>query len=180
MGLTSAGSFSLHVGARSTSAMMKRIFRGVILLVLAGLTMSAQAIGDQIRFSQAASGAISAVLAGSVDPCQGSNQFPFGPSTVSLNGNEYDINTFFIILDPPPCPDIPAPYEVTASLGIAGDGHYTVVWTVGALNVLGTFDVRSGILQLTPNTVPVLTSPWLSILFAMIALTGLALLRRQQ
>jgi hypothetical protein len=161
---------------------MKRISCGVILLVLAGLTMSAQAIGDQIRFSQVASGAISAVLAGSVDPCSGSNHFPWGPTTtVSLNGNEFDINTFFIILDPRGCPDSGQPYEVTTSLGTVGDGHYTVEWTVvGTFNVRGTFDVRSAVLQLTANTVPALTPPALSILFTMIALAGLALLRRQR
>lgn len=158
---------------------MKRIFRGFVLSVL-GLSTSALAVGDHIQFSQAASGAVSAVLAGSVDPCSGSNQFPWGPTTVNLTGNAYDLDTFFIILDPPPCPHSPQPYEVTASLGNLGDGHYTVVWTVGSLSVRGAFDVRSGILQLAANTVPTLTPPALSILLALIALAGLALLRRRR
>lgn len=161
---------------------MKRVSWSVILLLLTGLTMSAQAISDQIRFSQAPSGTISAVLDGSVNPCSGSNHFPWGPTTtVSRNGNEFVINSFFIILDPRGCPDSGQPYEVATPLGIVGDGHYSVVWTVvDTFSVRGTFDIRSTVLQLTAHTVPTLTLPALSILIAVIALVGLALLRRQR
>ena len=158
---------------------MKRIFRGVIFVVFGGLTLSAQAASDFIRFAQAPSGSISAVLVGSADPCSGSVVFPIGVSSVDLNGNEFDITSFFAILDPPPCPFPPQPYEVTASLGTIADGHYAVVWTVGPVNVLGAFEVRSGILQLPADPVPTLTRPGLLILFALVAVAGLALLRRR-
>jgi hypothetical protein len=159
---------------------VKRIFRGVIFSVLAGLTLPAQAAGDYIRFAQAASGTISAVLVGSADPCSGSVVFPLGVPSVDLNGDEYDINSLFGILDPLACPSPPQPYEVPASLGNVADGHYTVLWTVGPVNVRGMFDVRSGVLQPTANDVPALTLPALSVLSIMIAVTGLALLRRQR
>jgi len=170
----------MTIKAGSPDAIVKRIFLSVILLVLVGPAMSALALGDPIRFSQDGSGALSAVLAGSVDPCAGSHQLPWGESTVSRIGNEYDINTFFLILDPPPCPHNPEPYAVTASLGNAADGHYTVVWTAGVLIVRGTFDVRSGILQSTTNDVPALTPSAQLFLVTMIALAGLALLRRRR
>jgi hypothetical protein len=168
------------VRAQSTSVIVRRIFCRVIFLLLAGLTLSAQAAGDYIRFTQDALGTISAVLAGSAEPCSGSVIFPMGVSSVSLNGNEFDINSFFAILDPPACPSPPQPYEVTASLGNVADGHYTVVWTVGPMNVPGAFDVTSGLLQFTTNTVPTLTLSALSILVAMIAVVCLSLLRRQR
>lgn len=153
---------------------------GVIFSVLAGLTLAAQSPGDSIRFAQAASGAILAVLVGSADPCSGSVVFPLGVSSVDLIGNEYDINSFFAILDPPACPSPPQPYEVTASLGNVADGHYTVLWTAGPVNVRDAFDVRSGVLQPSANNVPALTPPALLVLFTMIAAAGLALLRRQE
>jgi hypothetical protein len=159
---------------------VKRIFRGIIFLALAALAVSAQAVGDHIRFTQVASGTISAVLDGAVDFCKGSVVFPMGVSSVALNGNEYDITSSFSVLDPPPCPDLPQSYEVTASLGNVADGHYTVVWAAGSLNVRGTFDVRSGLLLPATSNVPMLTLPALSVLFTMIAWTGLALLRRQR
>jgi len=156
------------------STKVKRIFCGGILLALAGLAPSAQAVGDYIRFTQATSGNLSATLAGFVDPCKGSVIFPMGVSSVISDGNEYDITSFFAILDPPPCPDVPQPYEVTALLGLAADGHYAVAWTVGPMIVRGTFDVRSGVLQPAATDVPTLTYPALLGLFAMIAITGLA------
>jgi len=158
---------------------LKQIFRGIIFVALAGLALSAQAIGDYIRFTQATSGNISAVLVGSVDPCKGSVVFPMGVSSVVLIGNEYDITSLFAILDPLPCPDMPQPYEVTASLGRVADGNYTVVWTVGSMNVRGEFVVTSGVLLPTAINVPTLTLPALWVLFTMIAVTGVALLRRQ-
>jgi hypothetical protein len=158
---------------------VKRIISGIMFLALAGFAFSAQAIGDYIHFTQATSGTLSAALAGFVDPCKGSVVFPMGVSSVTLNGNEYDINSSFAILDPPPCPDISQPYEVMASLGHVADGHYAVVWTVGSMTVRGAFDVRSGVLLAATTNVPTLMFPALSALFAMIAVTGLALLRRK-
>ena len=159
---------------------MRRIVYAVILLTLAGLALSAQAAGDRIRFTQAPSGTISAVLAGAVDPCAGSVIFPMGVPSVSVNGHEFDITSLFVIADPPGCPSPPQPYEITASLGTLADGHYTVVWTIGPLIVRGAFDVTSGLLQLSANTVPTLTAPALLVLLTMIALAGLALLQRER
>jgi hypothetical protein len=158
---------------------VKRTFCGVMFVALAGLALSAEAIADYIRFTQAPSGTISAVLVGSVDPCKGSVVFPMGVSSIVLIGNEYDITSFFAILDPPACPDIPQPYEVTASLGYVADGNYTVVWTVGSMNVQGVLAVMSGVLLPAASNIATLTLPALSVLFTMIAVTGVALIRRQ-
>jgi len=141
---------------------------------------SAQAIDDHIRFAQAASGSISATLAGSVDPCKGSNIYPMGVTSISLNNNEYDIASSFAVLDPPPCPDIPQSYEVTTGLGNPSDGHYSVVWTVGALVVTGMFDVSAGVLQVATPSVSTLTLQALASLITIVGLTGLALVRRRE
>jgi hypothetical protein len=151
---------------------VKRIVCFVILLALGGLALSVEAAGEHIRFIQAPSGTISAVLDGSVDPCSGSVIFPMGVPSVSVNGNEFDITSLFVIADPPGCPHPPQPYELTAPLGSLADGHYIVVWTIGPLIVRGMFDVQSGLLQQGPNTVPTLTLPALLVLLAMIAFTG--------
>jgi hypothetical protein len=159
---------------------VNRLFRSVISLVLCVLASPAYAGGDRIFFTQSASGTITATLAGSVDPCTGSNHFPMGAATVGLNGNAYAINSFFVILDPPPCPAAPQAYEVTASLGIPADGHYTVTWTVDPLIVTGTFDVSAGVLQVATQAVPTMTLPALASLIAMVTLMGHALFRRRR
>jgi len=159
---------------------VKRLSCGAIFSVLSLLAPSAQAIDDHIRFAQAASGAISATLAGSVDPCKGSHIYPMGVTSISLDNNEYDIASSFAILDPPPCPDLPQAYEVTTSLGNPSDGHYVVVWTVGPMIVTGMFDVSGGILQIATSSVPTLSLQALSTLVATVALTGLVLARRQR
>lgn len=110
-----------------TSVIVKRLFCGIIFLALAAQARSVQAADDHIRFAQAGSGSISAVLTGSVEPCSGSNIFPLGVSSVGVNGNEFDITSFFGVLDPLFCPSPPQHYKVTASLGTLADGHYTVV-----------------------------------------------------
>jgi hypothetical protein len=156
------------------------MFCGIIFLTLAGLTLPVHAVGDSIRFTQAGSGAISAILDGLVEPCAGSVIFPMGVPSVGVNGNEFDITSFFVILDPAGCPSPPQPYEVTASLGTLVDGHYTVVWTIGPLIVRGAFDVSAGVLQFTANSVPTLTPFALTVLFAMIALAGVALRRQRR
>jgi hypothetical protein len=148
--------------------------------MLFALTSAAHAISDRIFFTQAASGAISATLAGSVDPCTGSNHFPMGPASVGLNGNEYAINSFFVILDPLPCPATPQAYEVTAELGTPADGHYTVTWTVDPLVVTGAFEVNAGVLQAGTHAVPTSTLPALSSLIAMVVLIGHVLFRRKR
>jgi hypothetical protein len=159
---------------------VNRIVRGIMFLTLAGFALSAQALGDSIRFAQAASGTVSATLTGFADPCNGSQVFPIGASSVTLNGNEYDISSSFAILDPLPCPSIPQPYQVVASLGLVADGHYEVVWTVGPLIVRGALDVVSGVLRSLATDIPTLTGPALAALFVMIALTSLARLRRKR
>jgi hypothetical protein len=164
----------------NSSAIVNWLSCGLIFSVLSALASSAHAIGDHIRFTQAASGTISATLAGSVDPCKGSNIFPTGVASINLNGNEYDIASFFAILDPLPCPDIPQPYEQTASLGNPSDGHYLVVWTVGPLTVTGAFEVIAGVLKVATNSVPTLTLPALSSLIVMVVLIGLVLFRWQR
>ena len=126
---------------------MKAIFRGMMFSVLAGLAMSAHAVDDYIRFMQADSGTISAVLEGLAEPCFGSVVFPMDVSSVGRNGNEYDITSLFAVLDPKGCPSPPQPYEVIAPLGTVADGEYTVVWISGPLNVCGTFRVSAGVLQ---------------------------------
>lgn len=131
---------------------MKTILRAIFMLVLAGLTISAQAAGDLIRVTQNTSGTISAVLTGSASPCAGSVIFPIGVASVTLTGNEYDISSSFAILDPPLCPSPPQTYNVSATLGTVPDGHYTVVWTIGTLTVRGMFDVAAGVLQGVPVT----------------------------
>ena len=157
---------------------MNRIVSGILFLALAGFALSAQALGDYLRFSQAAPGTVSATLTGFADPCNGSIVFPIGASSVTLNGSEYDISSSFAILDPPPCPFIPQPYQVVASLGLVADGHYEVVWTIGPLIVRGAFDVVSGALQPLATDIPTLTVPAMAALFAMVAMLALTSLAR--
>jgi hypothetical protein len=158
---------------------VKLVFCGIISLALAALPMALEAAGDQIRFAQAATGIISAVLTGSAEPCDGDVIFPMGVKSVDVSGNAFHITSLFAIVDPPGCPSPPQPYQVTASLGTLADGHYTVVWTVGSLIVRGEFDVIAGALG-PVRAVPALALPGRLGLFAMLALTGLALLRRRQ
>lgn len=158
---------------------MQLVFCGIISLALAALPVPFEAAGDHIRFTQADTRTISAVLTGSVEPCAGEVIFPMGVSSVDVSGNEFDITSFFAILDPPSCPSPPQPYQVTASLGTLADGHYTVVWTAGSLIVRGEFDVIAGALEIPGRAVPALGLPARFGLFAMLALTGLALLRRR-
>src|SRR5215467_9751397 len=121
---------------------MQAALRGIVCLALAAFAGAAHAIDDHLLFAQDATGAISATLAGTIDPCKGSHYFPMGAPSVVLAGREYDITSMFAIIDPPPCPDVPSHYEITASLGTVADGHYTVVWTVGGLIVTGTFNMN--------------------------------------
>jgi hypothetical protein len=161
--------------------MVKRLFCGILFLALATQAPSVQGADDHIHFAQAGSGSISAVLTGSVEPCSGSSIFPLSVSSIGVNGNEFNITSFFAVLDPLFCPSPPQHYEVTASLGTLGDGHYTVVWTAGPLIVHGEFDVRSGVLGLTARPVPTLTlSGLIALCTMMIAVAGLTLLRRRQ
>jgi hypothetical protein len=162
---------------------VNRIVSGIMFVALAGMAFSAQALGDYIRFTQAASGTVSATLTGFADPCNGSIVFPIGASSITLNGSEYDISSSFAILDPPACPFIPQPYQVVASLGVAADGHHEVMWTIGPLVVRGAFDVVSGVLRPLATDIPTLTVPAMAALFAMIAmiaLTNLARVRRKR
>jgi hypothetical protein len=85
--------------------MAKRLLCSVVFLLLAGRGISGHAADDHMRFVQATSGAITAFLVGTVDPCGGSHIFPMGPSFVGRSGNKFDVS-------------LP-------------DGEYTVVWTVG-------------------------------------------------
>lgn len=120
------------------------------------------------------------MLTGFADPCSGSVFFPLGAPSVGLDGNAYVITSPFAIVDPPGCPSLPLPYEVTAELGDVADGHYTVAWIIGPLNVAGAFDVSSGVLQVAASPVPTLTPLALSVLVATMNLAGLALFRRQR
>jgi hypothetical protein len=120
---------------------------------------------------------VSATLAGTIDPCHGSLYFPMGVPTIVLTGREYDITSPFAIIDPPP--DVPSHYEVTASLGTVADGHYIVVWTLGAMIITGTFDVSSGVL-LEASPIPTLTLPALIALASLLALVGLVRLRERR
>ena len=159
---------------------MKLVFCGVITLALALLATPVQAAGDFIRFAQADTGSIVAVLTGWAEPCAGDVIFPMSVRSIDLIGHAFDITSFFAILDPPSCPSPPQPYQVTASLGTLADGHYTVVWTAGSLIVSGEFDVIDGVLDGRVRAVPALAVSGRFALFAMFTLTGLALLRLRQ
>jgi len=150
---------------------MKAALRGIVCLALAAFAGVAQAIDDHLLFAQDATGALSATLAGIIDPCKGSHYFPMGVPSVVLAGHEYDITSPFAIIDPPPCPDVPSHYEITASLGTVPDGHYTVVWTVGGLIVTGTFNVNAGVL-LAASPIPTLSVTALMGLAILIALAA--------
>ena len=156
---------------------MKRSLTGVCLSALIALALPAKAIGHSITFTQTTPGTVSAVLAGSVDPCSGPNIFPMGVSSVSLSGNRYDIASTFAILDPPPTCPFSQPYSVSTSLGAVPDGQYTVVWTAGPLVVTGAFSVRSGLL-LGSIPVPTLDRSTMILLITVIAGAALALIRR--
>jgi hypothetical protein len=172
--------FGVRQGPLKEWKTVKQLCCGMSLLGLSVLTSSAHAIGDNIRFTQAAAGTISATLSGAADPCRGSPVFPIGVISISRNGNEYDIASSFAVLDPPLCPDMPQLYEVAASLGSVPDGHYTVVWTIGPLTVAGAFDVRAGVLHFVTNAVPALTLSALSSIVAVIALIGVGSLRERR
>ena len=151
-----------------------------MLSLLAAISVSARAAGDSIRFRQDPSGAISAILAGTVDPCSGSLLFPLGPPSIVRSGNEYAIVSPFAILDPLACPSPAQAYEVTALLGNLADGHYVVAWSIGPAQVRATFDVRSGLLQAATIPIPALDLPLLVVLFALTLTTGCGLLRRRR
>jgi hypothetical protein len=157
---------------------LKLMFGAIVSLVLVALPMVSRAAGDRIRFAQAGSGTISAVLTGAAEPCAGEVIFPMSVRSVDVSGNAFDITSFFAILDPATCPSPPQPYQVTASLGTLADGHYTVVWTSGSVIARGEFDVIAGALG-PVRAVPALALPGQLGLFGMLALTGLALLRRR-
>jgi hypothetical protein len=154
-----------------------RAFAAAVCLGLTLVVTDAHAIGDDVRFAQASTGVVSAILEGTIDPCKGSHYFPMGVPMVALVGHEYDLTQPFAIIDPPPCPDTPSNYQVTASLGTVADGHYSVVWTVGTVVATATFDVRSGVL-LAVSPVPTLSLPLLAAMASLIALTAVLLLRR--
>jgi hypothetical protein len=156
---------------------MKRSLIVIFLLMLIPLALPAYAIGDYIAFTQTSSGAVSAVLSGSVDPCHGSNILPSGVSSLSLSGNQYDITSEFLIVDPPPLCS-PFPYTVSMSLGTVPDGQYTVVWTAGPLVVRGAFSVSAGLLQISSNPVPTLDLSAMLFLITLVA-TAAFVLRRQ-
>jgi len=156
--------------------MAKRLLCSVVFLLLAGRGISAHAADDHMRFVQATSGAITAFLFGTVDPCGGSHIFPMGPSAVGRSGNQFDVSSAFSILDPPPCPHTPDPYQVSADLGPLPDGEYTVVWTVGPLVVHGAFIVLNGQLQVVATPVPALDLRALVMLLALVA--GIGILAR--
>ena len=159
--------------------MSKRILCGLVFLMVTGRAVQGYAAGDYIRFVQATSGIISALLVGSVDPCAGSIIFPMGTSSVSLDSNEFVITTSFVIADPPRCPWPPQPYEVSAALGTVTDGQYTVVWTVGSLVVHGGFGIESGQLQAGATPVPTLNFRTLFALLALVGGVGIAVRRSQ-
>ena len=155
---------------------MKAALRGIVCLALAAFAGAAHAIGDHLLFAQDTTGAISATLAGIIDPCKGSHYFPMGVPSVVLAGHEYDITSMFAIIDPPPCPDTPSPYEITTSLGAVADGPYTAVWTVGGLIVTGTFNVNAGVLQ-AASPIPTLSVAALAGLASLIAVAAFLRLR---
>jgi hypothetical protein len=156
--------------------MAKRLLCSVVFLLLAGRGISGHAADDHIRFVQATSGAITAFLVGTVDPCGGSHIFPMGPSSVGRSGNQFDVSSAFSILDPPSCPHTPDPYQISADLGALPDGEYTVVWTVGPLVVHGAFIVLNGQLQAVATPAPALDLRALVTLLALVA--GIGILAR--
>ena len=147
--------------------------------MLAGRAEPGYAADDHMRFVQATSGTITAFLFGRVNSCTGSHIFPLGTSLVGQAGNEIDITSGFAILDPPPCPHTPDPYQVSADLGTLPDGQYAVVWTVGPLVVHDAFRVLAGQLQIVATPVPALDLRALFTLLAFVGGIGIALRGRQ-
>ena len=143
---------------------------GVLLLALAPHT--AFALGDRVVFDQDASGVISAHLVGFIDACHGDHYFPMNPASVNSSGTAISISSPFAIVDPPPCPSPPGPYQVTATLGKLADGAYSVVWSVGPRNYPGAFVVQAGALVAVDVAVPALDPRFVAALVALVAIAG--------
>lgn len=106
--------------------------------------------------------------------------FQWGASLVNQIGNEIDVTSGFAILDPPPCPHIPDPYQVSADLGALPDGQYVAVWTVGPLVVHQVLIVFAGQLLMVATPVPTMNLPELFTLLGLVGGIGVAFLRRRR